>query len=100
MIDAKAAKDSIEEIAKCSTFPISIVFVGVGNDKYPVGNSPDSIFSRIFEQKLKTTDNLVQQRENVNFIDTTDETELPLLNNKIFSIISRQMVLHEFKQSK
>uniref|UniRef100_A0A914QU36 VWFA domain-containing protein n=1 Tax=Panagrolaimus davidi TaxID=227884 RepID=A0A914QU36_9BILA len=53
-----ALKDTCDEIVKASKYPISIIFVGIGNPQHPLRLEEGSKFMQIFSPTLKSTDGM------------------------------------------
>uniref|UniRef100_A0A914YWH6 VWFA domain-containing protein n=1 Tax=Panagrolaimus superbus TaxID=310955 RepID=A0A914YWH6_9BILA len=88
-----ALKDTCDEIVKASKYPISIIFVGIGNAQHPLRLDAGSKFMQIFSPNLKSTDGVPLKRETAVFVDGSDENTIPLLSTQIFNSVSRQMTL-------
>jgi hypothetical protein len=88
-----ALTDTRDEVVKASKYPISIIFVGIGNPQHVVRSELTSKFMQIFSPTLKHTDGMPLKRETATFIDATDENVIPQLPTQIFNSVSRQMTL-------
>lgn len=94
-----AFKDTCDEVVKASKYPISIIFVGIGNPHHPLRLDTNSKFMQIFSPNLKSTDGVPLKRDTAIFIDVSDDNSIPLLSTQIFNSVSRQMTLFKLNSA-
>uniref|UniRef100_A0A7E4VV57 VWFA domain-containing protein n=1 Tax=Panagrellus redivivus TaxID=6233 RepID=A0A7E4VV57_PANRE len=92
--------ETVDQVAKASRYPMSIIFVGVGNDAHKFRNEPDSGLQRLALPTVKSHDKASTnlQREVVTIIDSSDDTKIPALPSEIYNAMSRHMIMWKLRR--
>jgi len=99
----KEIDESIDAIVLASNFPISIIFVTLGNSKYPVASALGGDLGNLIQltsPTLKSSRNSPLARETVSLEVMHDNGSFDIdqsLTQKLFTGIMRQITLHSLK---